>query len=259
MFFLRQKKLLNTGVFSEADYTVLNYEQLLEVNGAGGSGSGGGGGGGPSGPTGGSGSNLTDQGYPSSTDYNPGIPPSNGPYTGSNLTDQGYPSSTDPNPGTPPSSGPYTSGSGSCGGGGSNNSSYNSKIQTSVAYSKPGYVLVEGVGLVGETILQGCYTDGNNKLTVSSSGFFSGKDNASVDSYRFYGEITLIVNGQEVETKTITAPTGSYVYDGSFNMIGDVTFDTSIPTYGSVAIKSDIDMVVNHTSVNFASNTTTLR
>ena len=49
MSFLRHnKKGLNTGTFSESDYSVLDYEQLLAVNGAGGSG----GGGGPSGPTG---------------------------------------------------------------------------------------------------------------------------------------------------------------------------------------------------------------
>ena len=49
-FLHRHKKFVNADAFTEADYLVLNYEQLLKVNGAGGS-SGGGGGGGPSGPS----------------------------------------------------------------------------------------------------------------------------------------------------------------------------------------------------------------
>ena len=85
----RNKNVVNIGLFSKADYSVLDYEQLLSVNGAGGSS--GSGGGGPSGPTGSSsttsgygscgggtnssGSNLSDRGYPSSTEgYNPSAP-----------------------------------------------------------------------------------------------------------------------------------------------------------------------------------------
>lgn len=43
------KKVLKTVVFNEEDFSVLRYEQLLNVNGAGGSG--GGSSGGPSGPS----------------------------------------------------------------------------------------------------------------------------------------------------------------------------------------------------------------
>ena len=65
IFLHRNRKGLNTRVFSESDYVVLNYEQLLKVNGAGG-GSGGGGGGSPSGPSGTSGNTTTIIGdYPS--------------------------------------------------------------------------------------------------------------------------------------------------------------------------------------------------
>ena len=85
----RNKNVVNIGLFSKADYSVLDYEQLLSVNGAGGSS--GSGGGGPSGPTGSSsttsgygscgggtnssGSNLSDREYPSSTEgYDPSAP-----------------------------------------------------------------------------------------------------------------------------------------------------------------------------------------
>ena len=40
-FFHHTTKVLNVKTFSELDYSVLNYEQLLSVNGAGGSGRGG--------------------------------------------------------------------------------------------------------------------------------------------------------------------------------------------------------------------------
>ena len=75
MKFLRHnKKGLNASAFSESDFSVLNYEQLLQVNGAGGgSGGGGGGGGGPSSSS--SSSNSSNRGYPSSTEgYNPSAP-----------------------------------------------------------------------------------------------------------------------------------------------------------------------------------------
>ena len=52
MSFLRLKKGVNVGAFTELDYSVLNYEQLLQVNGAGGSSSSGSA---PSGPSSGSG------------------------------------------------------------------------------------------------------------------------------------------------------------------------------------------------------------
>ena len=57
MKFLHQnKKGLNAKVFSESDFVVLNYEQLLKVNGAGGGSSGGSG---PSGPSSSSSSSST--------------------------------------------------------------------------------------------------------------------------------------------------------------------------------------------------------
>ncbi len=69
MKFLRQKKELSAGTLNESDFVVLNYEQLLNVNGAGG-GSSGGGGGGPSGPSSSStsSSSSSNRGYPSSTE-----------------------------------------------------------------------------------------------------------------------------------------------------------------------------------------------
>ena len=133
-------------------------------------------------------------------------------------------------------------------------------IQTTVGYSKLSHALVEGVGFVSENIQQGCYTDSNNILTVSNMGFFSGKDNsASVESYNFFGEITLILNGREIETKRISPPNGSNVWNGDYEYIGNVTFDTPIPNYGSVEIKSNIDMSVNNAFVNFATNVNKIR
>ena len=65
----RYKKGINKKMFNEVDYTVLNYNQLLETNGA----KGGSGGGGPSGPS--STSNSSNRGYPSSTEgYDPSTP-----------------------------------------------------------------------------------------------------------------------------------------------------------------------------------------
>ncbi len=61
-FLHRNKKVVSAGAFTESAYEVLNYEQLLKVNGAGG-GSGGSGGGGPSGPSSSSGSSSSSSGY----------------------------------------------------------------------------------------------------------------------------------------------------------------------------------------------------
>ena len=76
--------------------------------------------------------------------------------------------------------------------------------QKRIGKGKKHYAVVEGVGLESESIKQGCYTDSNNKLTVSNMGLFSDKKNtSSVDSYEFFGEITLVIDGREVETKQI--------------------------------------------------------
>ena len=45
----------------------------------------------------------------------------------------------------------------------------------------------------------------------------------------------------------------------NYDYIGNVTFDTTIPSYGSVEIKSNIDMLVNKSAINFATNTNKLR
>ena len=221
MKFLQKRQ--NEKSFTKSEYVVLSYEQLLQVNGAGGSSSGGGG---PSGPSG----NLTDRGYPSSTEG----------YNTNSSTNSNNSSSSNNSPNAPSYS--------------------NTKIQTTIDYSKTSYAVVEGVGLVSESIKQGCYTDSNNKLTVSNMGLFSDKNNtSSVDSYEFFGEITLVIDGREVETKQITTPSGSNIWDGNYDYIGNVTFDTTIPSYGSVEIKSNIDMLVNNSAINFATNTNKLR
>ena len=63
-FLHRNKRGVSAGAFTESAYEVLNYEQLLKVNGAGG-GSGGSGSGGPSGPSSSSGSSSSSSGYSS--------------------------------------------------------------------------------------------------------------------------------------------------------------------------------------------------
>ena len=62
-FLHRNKKVVNAGAFTESAYEVLNYEQLLKVNGAGGGSGGSGGGGGSSGPSSSSGSSSSSSGY----------------------------------------------------------------------------------------------------------------------------------------------------------------------------------------------------
>ena len=119
ILFHLNKKRLNENSFTESDYVVLSYEQLLKVNGAG-SGSGGGSSGGPSGSSSGSASSSSTSSPSSSSSSGKGSSKSspsssdsgsssgttsNAPSTTSgNLTSQGYPSSTDPNPGIPPTS-----------------------------------------------------------------------------------------------------------------------------------------------------------
>ena len=78
----RNKKGVSAAVLTELDYSVLNYEKLLAVNGAGGRGSTGGDGA-PEGPSSSSSSssdystsgNLSDRGYSNSTEgYDPSAP-----------------------------------------------------------------------------------------------------------------------------------------------------------------------------------------
>ena len=152
-------------------------------------------------------------------------------------------------------SNPYPTPTSSCGGG---NNSANNKISKQLAYTRVMESLVPDVGIVTENISQNCWTK-NNKLTISNFGIFSHKNHVSVDSYKFTGKITLIIDGIEKETKKIDPPTGNNIWDGTKDYIGNVTFDTYIPNYGNVQIKTDIDMVINNASVDFAPKTQTLR
>ena len=124
-FLHRNKKGLNTKMFSEADYVVLNYEQLLKVNGAGGGSGGGGGGGGPSGPSGTSGNTTTIIG-----DYPSGYGACGG---GRYVVDT---PSSDNNSSNNSSSKPTTSSYSSCGGGGNNTTTSSSKDYSSESNPK---------------------------------------------------------------------------------------------------------------------------
>lgn len=77
--FHRNKKVENISVFTELDYSVLNYEQLLKVNGAKGSGN-------PSGPSGGNGGDNTNNDSTSNTQ----IDNSNNPTIVQKFTESGY-------------------------------------------------------------------------------------------------------------------------------------------------------------------------
>ena len=143
---------------------------------------------------------------------------------------------------------------GSCAGGYMNNT-----ISVTSSFSRTTQSYVENVGVVTEDIRQTCFTDKNNKLTVNNFGLFCQKNASGVDSYKFGGEIKLIINGVERESKFITPPTGSNIWDGTRDFIGTVTFDTPIPNYGSIQIQTDIDMVINNAGVDFESKTQTIR
>ena len=132
-------------------------------------------------------------------------------------------------------------------------------IRGTHTYSKLSYALIEGVGFVAESIKQGYFVDENNQLSVTNCGSFSQKNNITVDSYVFYGEITLILDGEKKETKVITVPKEDRIWDGTYDYIGAVTFDTQIPNFGSVQIETDIDMLINNASVNFVKDQMTLR
>ena len=225
------KSYESLGFFDFEDFVEeLTDEQLFAINGgscAGGSPSGG------YGPTGGG---------SCSGGYNPG--PSNPTYGGS----CGGGGAVTP-------SNPYPTPTSACGGG---YNSPNNEISKQLAYTRIEESWVPEVGIVTGNISQSCWTK-NNKLTISNFGIFSHKNHVSVDSYIFKGEITLIINGVEKEKKTIAPPTGSNIWDGTKDYIGDVTFDTYIPNSGDVQIKTDIDMFINHAFVNFDSSTQKLR
>ena len=132
-------------------------------------------------------------------------------------------------------------------------------IKGTHTYSKLSYALIEGVGFVAESIKQGYFVDEKNQLSVTNCGSFSQRNNISVDSYVFYGEITLILDGEKKETKVITVSKEDRIWDGTYDYIGAVTFDTQIPNFGSVQIETDIDMLINNASVNFVKDQMTLR
>ncbi len=181
--------------------------------------------------------------------YNP-TPHYGGSCAGGGAVTPSYPSSCGGGyapPSTPPK--PY------CSGGYPSNNSIS--VQTSYTKSKQSWV--ENVGIVTENIQQSCYTDRDNKLTVASFGLFTKKNSVGVDSYLFSGTITLEIDGKKIETKTITAPSGVNLWNTGYDYIGDVKFDTTIPTSGSVKIITDIDMAVNKAGINFASHEIVLR
>ena len=171
--------------------------------------------------------------------------------TGGGSCGGGYNPSYNPGPSNPPSCPTPTS---SCGGGYMNNT-----ILVTSSFSRTTHSHVENVGVVTDDIKQTCFTDKNNKLTINNFGLFCQKDASGVDSYTFGGKIKLIINGEVRESKFITPPTGSNIWDGTRDFIGTVTFDTLIPNYGSIQIQTDIDMVINNASVDFLPKTQTLR
>lgn len=140
----------------------------------------------------------------------------------------------------------------SCGGG------YNSQINKQSSFSKNLHSLVPEVGWITALFKQSSYTT-NGKLTVANFGLFANKNNVSVEGYIFFGKISLVLNGRIAETKYIERPSGSNIWDGNYDYIGNVTFNSNIPSYGSVKIISDIDMIVNGAGCDFSKNETILR
>ena len=108
------------------------------------------------------------------------------------------------------------------------------------------YILSEGVGYGNVNIQTTYYSEEKGKLSVSTSSSYSDRFNReSVSEYEYFGKVTLLRDGKEVETKPIIRPNGDYIYDARYDYIGTAVFDYPIDSYSNYSVKSDIDLVVN--------------
>ena len=108
------------------------------------------------------------------------------------------------------------------------------------------YIPSEGVGDGNALVQTTYYSDENGKLNVSTSSSYSDRFNReSVSECEYFGNVTLLKDGKEVEKKPIIRPDCDIVYDSRFDYIGTATFDYPIDSYSNYSIKSDIDLVVN--------------
>ena len=120
------------------------------------------------------------------------------------------------------------------------------KIDKTFCERAPVFSISEGVGIGASTIKVNCYTDSDGRLNVSALGLYSGKNNISVDSYHFGGNVTLIVNGEKKESKNLYKPEYSFLYDGTYDYIGTASFETNFNYNDKIEILSDIGLVVNN-------------
>ena len=108
------------------------------------------------------------------------------------------------------------------------------------------YIPSEGVGDGNALVQTTYYSDENGKLNVSTSSSYSDRFNReSISECEYFGNVTLLKDGKEVEKKPIIRPDCDIVYDSRFDYIGTATFDYPIDSYSNYSIKSDIDLVVN--------------
>ena len=108
------------------------------------------------------------------------------------------------------------------------------------------YIPIEGVCYGNVSVQTTYFSDENGNLNVSTSSSYSDRFNReSVSEYEYFGNVTLLKDGKEVEKKPIIRPEGDIVYDSRYDYIGTATFDYPIDSYSNYSIKSDINLVVN--------------
>ena len=116
-------------------------------------------------------------------------------------------------------------------------------LYKSIESSKWSYIPIEGVGINGASVFKtNAIKDKDGNIEINVLGNFVGKN--LVDSSRFYGNATLVVDGKEVETRPYRIDKRDSIWDGNYDRVGSATFSYDCSKAKNIQIISDVDLII---------------
>lgn len=116
-------------------------------------------------------------------------------------------------------------------------------LYKSIESSKWSYIPIEGVGINGASVFKtNAIKDKDGNIEINVLGNFVGKN--LVDSSRFYGNATLVVDGKEVETRPYRIDKRDSIWDGNYDRVGSATFSYDCSKANNIQIISDVDLII---------------
>ena len=116
-------------------------------------------------------------------------------------------------------------------------------LYKSIESSKWSYIPIEGVGINGASVFKtNAIKDKDGNIEINVLGNFVGKN--LVDSSRFYGNATLVVDGKEVETRPYRIDKRDSIWDGNYDRVVSATFSYDCSKAKNIQIISDVDLII---------------